>query len=471
MDNQDEFTKQLFEAANEKLLWFNKEGLPKLLDEYRSYHSVITSLQSVLEKKGLLIPDPYRLDAHITKIEVPSNEHMNDGERAQQMGLRVSQFERTLDYICNVLKFSYDQMNERTIRSLLELNTFVTWTSLVETSPKENTRRMAEMLNNVKHGSDPLSNGVVTECIDSLTKSITFITTTLKDLSAFKNQMYKIEIRKNVFTNPQYTVKQDGGSMTEAVLQIKKLYSKCIPDSYFDSDLVNELVQEEYGPQGAQLRQKLLESFQIKEVKQEKKENVVDTKAMLVTALHALCGLAPQFEQVLHKTVDNEDKLYQANLSAWQKFMIALRKAFHIEEKPRAYTLTIVEQLTKSTRTETVNFKEFTSELARKARVFNALANPETPQSKKMFSQSEDAIFDFLIKQQSECQRISTLLAAFDDYFKNNFPDDIKSHVKGLKMELTSMKNILVKSNQLRAEYSAQVDEAKQLARLGINNE
>lgn len=470
MANQDEFTNQLLEAANSKLLWFNNEGLPKLLTEYRSYHSVITSLQSVLEKKGLLIPDPYRLDAHITKIEVPSNDHMNDGERAQQMGLRISQFERTLDYICNVLKFSYEKLDEKTIRSLLELNTFVTWTSLVETSPKENTRRMAEMLNNVKHGSDPLSNGVVTECIESITKSLQYITEILKDLTAFKKQMYKIEIRKNIFTNPQYTVRQDGGSMTEAVLQIKKLYSKCIPDSYFDSDLVNELVQEEYGPQGAQLRQKLLETFQIKEAKQEKKEAAVDTKAMLVTALHALCGLAPQFEQVLHKIVDNEETLVQACLTGWQKFMIALRKAFHIEEKPRAYSLTIVEQLTKSTRTETVNFKDFTAELARKARVFNALANAESPQSKKMFAQSEDAIFDFLIKQQSECQRMSTLITAFDDYFKNNAPAEIKSQIKGLKMELTSIKNILVKSNQLRAEYSAEVDEARQMARLGINN-
>lgn len=258
--------------------------------------------------------------------------------------------------------------------------------------------------------------------------------------------------------------------MTEAVLQIKKLYSKCIPNSYFDSELVNELVQEEYGPQGAQLRQKLLESLKIKEAKKEKKENKVDTKAMVITALHALCGLAPQLEQVLHKLVDNEDTLVQACLTPWGKFMIALRRAFHIEEKPHSYTLTIVEQLTKSSRTETINFKEFTSEIARKARVFNALSNPESPQSRKMCAQSEEAIFDFLIKQQSECQRISTLLNAFDDYFKNSTPSSVKANIKGLKMELTSFKNILVKSNQLRAEYSAQVDEAKQLARLGINN-
>lgn len=471
MANQDEFTKQILEAADNKLMWFNSTALPSLLNEYRSFHSVITSLQSMLEKKGLLIPDPYRMDAHITKIASPSNEHMNDGERAQQMGLRLSNYERTLDYICNVQKFSINDLDERTIRSLLEFNAFISWTSLVETSPKENTRRMAEMLNSVKHGSDPLSNGVVTECVDSICKSLVFITETLKELSAFKKQMYKVEIRKNIFTNPQYTVNQDGGSMTEAVLQIKKLYSKCIPNSYFDSDLVNELVQEEYGPQSTQLKQKLLATFEIKEAKKEKKEVKVDTKAMLITAIHALCGLAPQFEMINHKLIDNEEKIVQAKMTPWEKFMIILRNAFHIEEKPHSYTLSIVEQLTKSTRTETVQFKEFTSEIARKARVYNALANPESPQSKRMFSQSEEAIFDFLIKQQSECQRLSTLLNAFDEYFKRQAPADVKSSIKGLKMELTSVKNILVKSNQLRAEYSSQVDEAKQLARLGINND
>lgn len=470
MDNQDDFTQQLIEAANNKLGWFNTTAIPKLLDEYRSFHSVIGTIQSMLEKKGLLIPDPYRMDARITKIELPENDHMNDGERAAKMGLRVSQYERTLDYITNVFKFSYEQLDDKAIRSLLEFNTFVNWTSLVETSPKENTRRMAEMLNTVKHGSDPLSNGIVSECVDSITKSLSCINSTLKDLTDFRRQMYKIEIRKSIFTHPQYTVKQDGGSMTEAVLQIKKLYSKVIPNSYFDTELVNELVQEEYGPQTIKSRQKLLDMFKIQEAKQEKKEVKVDTKEMLVNALRSLCAIAPQFDMALKKLEDNEQNYSEASLSSWKKFMRALRKAFHIEEKPRSYTLSIVEALTKSTRTETVKFEEFTSEISRKVRVYNALSNPDSVQSGKMFSQSEDAIFDFLIKQQSECQRISTLLNAFDEYFKNAAPAEIKSKIKGLKMELTSIKNVLVKSNQLRAEYSAEVDEAKQMARLGIQN-
>lgn len=471
MDNLDEFTKQVVEAAENKLAWFNTTAIPKLLEQYRAFHSVVVSLQGMLEKKGLIIPDPYRSDAHITKISTPSNDHMNDNERAQQMGLRLSDFERTLDYIINVLKFSFDVLDEKTIRNLLELNTFISWSTLVETSPKENTRRMAEMLNNLKRGSDPMASGIISECVDSINHALAYITETLKDISTFRKQMYKVEIRKKILSNPQYTVRQDGSSMTEAVLQIKKLYSKCIPNSYFDSDLVNELVQEEYGPNGYQLKTKVLEYFQVREVKKEKKEIKINTKAMLVNAIHALCGLAPQFEQALYKLIDNEETLSTARLTLWEKFMNAMRKAFHIDEKPHTYNLTIVEPLTRSTRTENITFKTFTSEMARKIRVYTALTNPDSPQSKKMFSQSEEAIFEFLLKQQSECQRISTLLNAFDDYFKNFAPLEVKSSIKGLKMELTSMKNILVKSNQLRAEYSSVLDEIKQMARLGINNE
>ena len=35
-------------------------------------------------------------------------------------------------------------------------------------------------------------------------------------------------------------------------------------------------------------------------------------------------------------------------------------------------------------------------------------------------------------------------------------------------MELTSIKNIIVKTNQIRAEYVAYIEEAEQLKRLGI---
>ena len=42
--------------------------------------------------------------------------------------------------------------------------------------------------------------------------------------------------------------------------------------------------------------------------------------------------------------------------------------------------------------------------------------------------------------------------------------------VKGIKMEITAIKNTLVKTNQRKAEYSAFVEEQIQLRKLGITN-
>jgi hypothetical protein len=43
--------------------------------------------------------------------------------------------------------------------------------------------------------------------------------------------------------------------------------------------------------------------------------------------------------------------------------------------------------------------------------------------------------------------------------------------VKGIKPELATIKNAIVRANQDRYEYSAQKEEEEQMKRLGINQE
>ena len=63
------------------------------------------------------------------------------------------------------------------------------------------------------------------------------------------------------------------------------------------------------------------------------------------------------------------------------------------------------------------------------------------------------------------------MLAALDDFFKQTAAPENKSKIKGIKMEITSIKNCLVKANQVRAEYEAYVEEAAQMRTLGIADE
>ena len=56
-----------------------------------------------------------------------------------------------------------------------------------------------------------------------------------------------------------------------------------------------------------------------------------------------------------------------------------------------------------------------------------------------------------------------------DEFFKANVVQEDRDKIKGIKPELSALKNTYVKANQMRYEYSAQKESEEQMKRLGVN--
>ena len=89
---------------------------------------------------------------------------------------------------------------------------------------------------------------------------------------------------------------------------------------------------------------------------------------------------------------------------------------------------------------------------------------------KSFFSHFFLDLQDFLNKNLASCHKLLGELAALDDFFKGAVRGDASSKIKGLKMDLTTLKNQIVKTNQRRAEYISYIEEEQQLKKLGISN-
>ena len=57
-----DFETTLFQALEEKTAWMDTSVLPSMLEDYRVEHSCVMNLINVLIQKGLIAPDPYKLD-------------------------------------------------------------------------------------------------------------------------------------------------------------------------------------------------------------------------------------------------------------------------------------------------------------------------------------------------------------------------------------------------------------------------
>jgi hypothetical protein len=75
-----------------------------------------------------------------------------------------------------------------------------------------------------------------------------------------------------------------------------------------------------------------------------------------------------------------------------------------------------------------------------------------------------------LEKNVNEVQTFHKTLTALDDFFKANVVPEDRDKIKGIKPELSALKNTFVKANQIKYDYTAQKEQEDQMKRLGFNS-
>ena len=171
------------------------------------------------------------------------------------------------------------------------------------------------------------------------------------------------------------------------------------------------------------------------------------------------------------KLQSNSINFEMSKLSKFQKFLLEIRRALGLKDKPCSYKISITDQNTQIKRSEIINFQEFIMNLDRKAKACAALGKQETTLYKKIISKSDEEILDFIMKQINEFSKILQIISGLDDFFKTQTPRTERAKIQGISMEITAIKNSLYKTNQKKSDYISIVEEERQMARLGISDD
>ena len=465
------FSEQVLQALDEKAAWYNNDGLPALLENYRMLHTCVKNLYDYLIKKSLIKKDPYKLDKKISDIIAPENSNFSDADRSAVIGMRFSDYDSTLDFLCNYYKFSLDQLSLGAIKKLVDFNNAFQWNSFSINSPKPNTRGLAGLVSDSRQNGDQFSISLLNDSVSKAGKALTDITTQLKALTEFQKEAYKGNIRRKIIIANGFDIAKAATGADVEMQLIKKSFASAMGKVPFYNELVDELVREDNAENKEALQQAVLAKLDVKTKAAAKKTPDVDTKALLMDSVWTLGALSPQLESVLAKVQENHDVLESEHNTFMDKLKRMLRKAFNIEEKPLFYQLTIIDESTDTKRREKINYQTFISDLDARCRRYAAGAVKGSPGYERIYAQPEEKVLEYVNNQIFDCNRMLKLLSGLDEFFKQAVQPQNKSKIKGLKMEITSIKNCVVKANQYRADYTAYVEETNQLKKLGISNE
>lgn len=465
-----ESTKNFVEVLEQHIIIqreeFNKRLLPQLQQDYTALASVIKIFRANLLKKGLVYDDPYKYDSRMTEIKVPSTEGFADSERAAVVGSRLTQYQTMLDFLTNSYQFSCSFLTPQRIAALLALNKTFQWSSLNDGAALANTRAMAEICKSMHSVADTLTAGLLRDSLGHLAKLDEQITTILRQLARLHREEYKLVVRKSLPSGLSVT-QSDIASPTKLLKTIKNALAEKNNKLPFYNELVMEVLKEDYSSDSEHLQQEVLRSLNVAQKKDVKVNKQADMRPVLITGLRILGTTGNHFETCLVKLTSNQEVLYKSHMTVFTKFLNALRQAFGIEEKKHEVTLSIKDAVTNLQKKEVVVFEDFVANLSRTVRIFKVLASGTSDLQQRLANMSNAKLLEFLNKYIVMCNGYLKTLSGFDDYYKSG-DVMLRTKMKGVKIELTTIRNAVIKANQCRAEYNASVEEYTNMKELGL---
>ena len=460
MADNTEYINTLSEALKARSEWLDKSELPKLKEALRAYQTGFTSLYNLFLKKKLINEDPYKQEVKIGELQVPETGSFVEAKKHDQISLRLSNYDTQMDFLVNFYQFSPDFLTIDRLKRIVSLVKYIDWIHLTPDSENPNTKAVAEMMTQTKQGVDNLTMSVISESLANLSKQFTPIMGHLKTLVDFRREFYKLELREKVFS----TMSQAEATQ---LLNVKKKFSHVNFGQPFYPDLTEEVIKEDYTPEGSKLKERVLASLKVAEEKPKIVKAKVDFKSILLDGIQGLGSSGQIMMDILTKIESNQSILESRKKSFFEQIKHIFQQMLNKEPEATIYEVEYMDPIKNMRIHEKININNFKTDLLKKIKMLNAMSS-KGPGMAKLEALQDEQIVSFLEKNIRDLQNLHKLLEALDEYFKTEVDRDDRDKIRGIKPELATVKNVVVRANSKRHEYNAQKEEEEQLKKLGV---
>jgi len=470
MEENSDYSARLEAAIETRAKFIEEKRLPKMKENFRIFQTLYENIYNILLRKSLIQEDPYKYEQKISEVSAPSRDNFIESEKQEKMGQRLSEFHNQLDFLNNYYEFSLEFLNLNRIKLIVGLLKYINWQNLSTTSSNITTMVLAEYIQRVKQGTDKVSVGIIKDAVAQLDNSTKQIMAALSEVTFYLRENYKLELRIRIFSCLP-DMKTDQPPNDDIIKTVKRMFVQSMQDSPFFPSLVEEVLAEDYSSQSKELQQIILEKLAIKEVKSRKKEKEPAYKAILLEAIRNLTKSGITLRDALAKLNDSSLILNSRKVTLGEKFSRWVRRTIQKEADEQIFEVEYFDGTTSGARIEKIAFTSFYQESQKKARLFMTLANKMSTAYQRLEGAGEEQMFDFLGKNLGDLQLIYRRMEGLSTYFRSEFTQSERNKLRGIKLELTALKNSIVRTNKIKHDYVSRKEEEQQMKKLGIRME
>lgn len=438
-----------------------KSGLSNLKSNYEA-------LLNILKRKGLVADDPYQYSEKISEIKPVPADPFLEHQRATVTSIRTHHFDNQLSFLANTYGLSLAALSLPQIRLLTQLLRYVRWESLTETHQESNTKMMAELVARARKGDDSITTGLVNDLVNQMAQNTAKVLDALKKVTFYKREEYKHLLRTAFWSSLNFAPEEVQGNSENVQRKIRKEFAAHLKGHPFIQELVKELLDEDYSPQSATLREELLNKLKVSKATQEKTKADVDPRIDLMEGVRTLATSNLPLDSALRKLVENASLFDTSHDSLGERFHKWILKLMGIKNKPRMMAIDLFDPASGLTKSETIDFDAFVNEASGRVRLLAGVANRNGPQFIALSQKTEDEILAWFERNFIDVAKTVERVNGLDVYFKSEVPKERRAQVKGTKAEVAQIRTAMGNANKQRHEAVARREELEQLRRLGI---
>ncbi len=470
MEGTGDFLLKLEAALERRAAHLESQRLPLLKEAFHALQVNFESIMNLLIKKGLVREDPYHYAQKITEIPLPEDGAILESQKTEELSFRLSGYRSKLDHMATYYQFSVPFLDLHHLKQISMLLGYISWKAFSDASHSPTTKALAQYLAKIRLGSDQMAAALVKDSLTQLEKNAAVVGSVVSELVSYQREAFKAELRQSVLPGLDLSAASSEQRRADVKRTVKSAFAKAFPGRPYYPELVDEILEEDYGAEGEARKKSVFEQLVVPELPRQevKVREEVPNREILLETVRIFSRVGPEVSAALDTLVENQMVLLNRPMGLGERVRRWLRERMGRREREQVYEIEYFEGADTKPRTEKVGFDSFIVAARKKASLFAGLITKGGAGYGRLEAASEDQLLEFVSKQIADLIILHRRMSGLNTYFLSEVHRDQRSRMKGIKLNLTAINNGIVKANVRKHDYVARMEEKEQMRRLGI---
>ncbi len=452
MEETGSWTQQMQTAVEGLRAELESSDLPRLRKAIAVYKTTFDNVYQMLVRKSLIKADLYGYDSGPKKLEAPADEPILESQKIEQAGMRLAAYGAQINLLATSLQPTLDWLVLSRLPALANLAQYIRWANLTQGSDSPITQVVAEFIDRIKAHSDMMSGRVAATNVGQLGRLSREMVRTVERVAVYQREAYKSMLRRDVA--PAVGAE---GTEEQKLARARKVFATALKGKAFYPELLKEVLAED-SPAGGEARAAALARLSSL-LQNEGPTPSSNDRVSLMQAVRALAAAASPLADCVVKIAEIDQAARKEREPKGLRAL--LRRLRHAKPETPAYRIEYLDGAVM--RAETIAIDAFLDEVTRQSRLLAALTRRDGPTADRLRRAGDRSLTEFLDRQLATLQIMHRRLAGLSDLFRKQTPaapaGASDAPVKGIKIELTVLRNCLIRSNRLRHAYAGAPEE------------